>query len=104
MFTTIVFVYSHLFRLFTALFIRFSSDSSYLQFVYNTTESPSEEVYDYIVIGGGTAGCPLARTLSANYSVLLLEQGGVAFNDPYVLLKENEIVNLLQADDIDSPA
>ncbi|KAM7486865.1 hypothetical protein LguiA_002874 [Lonicera macranthoides] len=79
-------------------------DSSYLQFVYNATESPSEELYDYIVVGGGTAGCPLATTLSENYSVLLIERGGVAFNDPNVLLEENLIANLLQADDIDSPA
>ncbi|KAM7486844.1 hypothetical protein LguiA_002853 [Lonicera macranthoides] len=79
-------------------------DSSYLQSVYNATESPSEEVYDYIVVGGGTAGCPLATTLSANYSVLLLERGGVAFNNPNVLLEENLIANLLQVDDIDSPA
>ncbi|KAM7486861.1 hypothetical protein LguiA_002870 [Lonicera macranthoides] len=85
------------------IFLHINADSSYLQFVYNATESPSEEVYDYIVVGGGTAGCPLATTLSTNYSVLLLERGGVAFNDPYVLLEENVIVNLLQADDIDSP-
>ncbi|KAM7486864.1 hypothetical protein LguiA_002873 [Lonicera macranthoides] len=78
-------------------------DLSYLQFVYNATESASEEVYDYIVVGGGTAGCPLATTLSANYSILLLERGGVAFNNLNVLLEENEIANLLQADDIDSP-
>ncbi|KAM7489741.1 hypothetical protein LguiB_027225 [Lonicera macranthoides] len=79
-------------------------DSSYLQFVYDATESPTEEVYDYIIVGGGTAGCPLATTLSANYSVLLLERGGVAFNNPNVLREENINVNLLQADDIDSPA
>ncbi|KAM7489744.1 hypothetical protein LguiB_027228 [Lonicera macranthoides] len=78
--------------------------SSYLQFVYNATESPSKEVYDYIIVGGGTAGCPLATTLSANYSVLLLERGGVAFNNPNVLHEENINVNLLQANDIDSPA
>ncbi|KAM7486840.1 hypothetical protein LguiA_002849 [Lonicera macranthoides] len=79
-------------------------DSSYLQFVYDATESPTEEAYDYIIVGGGTAGCPLATTLSANYSVLLLERGGVAFNNPNVLREENINVNLLQADDIDSPA
>ncbi|KAM7486850.1 hypothetical protein LguiA_002859 [Lonicera macranthoides] len=78
-------------------------DSSYLQFVYNATESPSEEVYDYIVVGGGTAGCPLATTLSANYSVLLLERGGVALNDPNVLLEENALANNLPTDDINSP-
>ncbi|KAJ9559644.1 hypothetical protein OSB04_004804 [Centaurea solstitialis] len=37
--------------------------------------------YDYIVVGGGTAGCPLAATLSKKYKVLLVERGGVPFNN-----------------------
>ncbi|KAI8544602.1 hypothetical protein RHMOL_Rhmol08G0309600 [Rhododendron molle] len=37
------------------------------------------KAYDYIIVGGGTAGCPLAATLSQNFSVLLLERGGVPF-------------------------
>ncbi|GLU22412.1 hypothetical protein SLE2022_384900 [Rubroshorea leprosula] len=36
-----------------------------------------ENAYDYIIVGGGTAGCPLAATLSQNFSVLLLERDGV---------------------------
>lgn len=46
--------------------------------MFNATEFPSEDYYDYIIVGGGTSGCPLAATLSQSYKVLLLERGGVA--------------------------
>lgn len=35
----------------------------FLGFTFNATDLPSEDYYDYIVVGGGTAGCPLAATL-----------------------------------------
>lgn len=50
----------------------------------NATSAPSVSYYDYIVIGGGTAGCPLAATLSQNYSVLLLERGGSPYGNPNI--------------------
>ncbi|KAJ0074996.1 hypothetical protein Patl1_33518 [Pistacia atlantica] len=45
--------------------------------------------YDYIIVGGGTAGCPLAATLSQNFSVLLLERGGVPFSNVNVSFLSN---------------
>lgn len=50
-------------------------------FLYNATQAPSVSFYDYIIIGGGTSGIPLASTLSANYSVLLLERGGSPYDN-----------------------
>ena len=42
----------------------------------------ASRTYDYIVVAGGTAGCPLATTLSANYSVLVIERGGCPYGNP----------------------
>lgn len=39
------------------------------------------DYYDYIIIGGGTAGCPLAATLSQSFRVLLLERGGSPYGN-----------------------
>ncbi|KAK7330651.1 hypothetical protein VNO77_24849 [Canavalia gladiata] len=54
------------------------------RFMHNATTAPSISYYDYIVIGGGTAGCPLAATLSQSYSVLLLERGGSPYGNPNI--------------------
>ncbi|KAI7743979.1 hypothetical protein M8C21_001746 [Ambrosia artemisiifolia] len=53
-------------------------------FMNEATKAPKVSFYDYIIIGGGTAGIPLATTLSANYSVLLLERGGSPYVNPNV--------------------
>lgn len=55
--------------------------------MHHATTAPNISYYDYIIIGGGTAGCPLAATLSQNSSVLLLERGG----SPY---RNDNITNL----------
>lgn len=50
--------------------------------------------YDYIIVGGGTAGCPLAATLSKKFKVLVLERGGVPFNNPNVTFLRNFHITL----------
>ncbi|XP_057821264.1 (R)-mandelonitrile lyase-like [Cryptomeria japonica] len=47
-------------------------------------QKATARAYDYIVVGGGTAGCPLAATLSQHYSVLLLERGDSPYGNPDV--------------------
>ncbi|KAI3742331.1 hypothetical protein L1987_60011 [Smallanthus sonchifolius] len=53
------------------------------------TKAPKISFYDYIVVGGGAAGIPLATTLSENYSVLLLESGGSPYDNPDVTHASN---------------
>ncbi|KAK6117108.1 hypothetical protein DH2020_049153 [Rehmannia glutinosa] len=53
-------------------------------FTRQATSAPSVSYYDYIIIGGGTAGCPLAATLSQNATVLLLERGGSPYGNPNI--------------------
>ena len=45
-------------------------------------EKAAARTFDYIVVGGGTTGCPLAATLSQHYSVLLLERGDSPYGNP----------------------
>ncbi|RHN81888.1 putative glucose-methanol-choline oxidoreductase, FAD/NAD(P)-binding domain-containing protein [Medicago truncatula] len=47
-------------------------------FIKEATFAPPILTYDYIVIGGGTCGCPLAATLS----LLVLERGGSPYTNP----------------------
>lgn len=74
-----------------------------MKFVRNATDLPLLEEYDYIVVGGGTAGCPLATTLSANYSVLLLERGNIPSAYPNVLRANETLANFMQEDDGKTP-
>ncbi|EPS61744.1 hypothetical protein M569_13051, partial [Genlisea aurea] len=53
-------------------------------FLREATSAPAVSYYDYIVVGGGTAGCPLAATLSNHATVLLLERGGSPYGNPNV--------------------
>ncbi|KAF8396133.1 hypothetical protein HHK36_017746 [Tetracentron sinense] len=78
-------------------------DPNYLNFVFNATDFPSEDYYDYIVVGGGTAGCPLAATLSENYRVLILERGGIANGNPNLMSQEGFLTAIMDVDAYDSP-
>ncbi|XP_050228989.1 (R)-mandelonitrile lyase-like [Mercurialis annua] len=81
-----------------------STDPTYLNFVVNATDLASEEYYDYIVVGGGTAGCPLAATLSQSYKVLLLERGDVPYGKRNLMTQEGFLPTLTEVDTFDSPA
>lgn len=72
--------------------------------VVNATEFPSEEYFDYIIVGGGTAGCPLAATLSRAFRVLVVKRGGVPYGDANVMNQEGFLDTLADADADDSPA
>ncbi|KAL3655454.1 hypothetical protein CASFOL_001240 [Castilleja foliolosa] len=77
---------------------------AYLGFLSNATEFPSEDYYDYIIVGGGTAGCSLAATLSEKFRVLVLERGGIPFGNPNLMNPNGFLTTLMEADDLESPA
>ncbi|XP_052182066.1 (R)-mandelonitrile lyase-like, partial [Diospyros lotus] len=77
---------------------------SYLQFVFNATRLPSEDYYDYIIVGGGTAGCPLAATLSKFFRVLVIERGGVPYGQPNLMTQDGFVAALTEVDAYNSPA
>jgi mandelonitrile lyase len=72
--------------------------------VANASDFPLEDYYDYIIVGGGTAGCPLAATLSQNYRVLILERGGISHGRINLMNQEGFLNTLLNANNEDSPA
>ncbi|KAJ3694983.1 hypothetical protein LUZ60_000360 [Juncus effusus] len=64
----------------------------YLQRASSFSSEP--KYYDYIIVGGGTAGCPLAATLSQKYKVLLLERGGAPYGNRNISYMQNFHISL----------
>ncbi|KAK8569495.1 hypothetical protein V6N13_046546 [Hibiscus sabdariffa] len=63
-------------------------------FVKEAISAPQVSYHAYILVGGGTAGCPLAATLSENANVLVLERGGSPYLKPGTTDKVNFILQL----------
>ncbi|KAE9584684.1 putative glucose-methanol-choline oxidoreductase, long-chain-alcohol oxidase [Lupinus albus] len=72
----------------------FIRNSSTFQSPPSISTTSTNNAYDYIIVGGGTSGCPLAATLSQNFSVLLLERGGVPFTNSNVTFLRNFHISL----------
>ena len=64
----------------------------------------SGKSFDYIIVGGGTTGCPLAATLSERFSVLVVERGGSPYGNPLILDKKFYGLSLIQTDEYSSVA
>ncbi|XP_074573955.1 protein HOTHEAD-like [Curcuma longa] len=62
----------------------FAQNSPAFGFVKHAADAPRVSYHDYIIVGGGTAGCPLAATLSERFDVLVLERGGSPYGNPNV--------------------
>nr|DAD44424.1 TPA_asm: hypothetical protein HUJ06_002654 [Nelumbo nucifera] len=63
-------------------------------FTSSRTWTGNDSPYDYIIVGGGTAGCPLAATLSEKFRVLLLERGDAPFANLNVSYLQNFHISL----------
>uniref|UniRef100_A0A0E0LE74 Glucose-methanol-choline oxidoreductase N-terminal domain-containing protein n=1 Tax=Oryza punctata TaxID=4537 RepID=A0A0E0LE74_ORYPU len=82
---------------------------AYVRYVVDAAETAAEEAYDYIVVGGGTAGCPLAATLAGpgGGRVLVLERGGAPAEFPPLATAGGFVRTLAMADpapESDAPA
>lgn len=75
----------------------------------DAVHAPRTGFYDYIIVGGGTAGCPLAATLAGpgGGRVLLLERGGAPSEFPALATAGGFVRTLAMADpapESDAPA
>eukprot|EP01018_Ginkgo_biloba_P033128 Gb_37784 [translate_table: standard] len=87
-----------------AVFAPCSNEScwhSYFPYLFMKTdaEKAAAKTYDYIVVGGGTAGCPIAATLSQHFSVLVVERGGSPYGVPNIEDKSALVVAMKEIDE-----
>ncbi|GMH09053.1 hypothetical protein Nepgr_010893 [Nepenthes gracilis] len=73
----------------------YSEKAPYYTFVKPATLAPPVSYFDYIIIGGGTAGCALAATLSEGANVLVLERGGSPYGNKNIENLGSFVINLV---------
>ncbi|KAF9626173.1 hypothetical protein IFM89_031300 [Coptis chinensis] len=57
--------------------------------IISDVQQVQSKYFDYIVVGGGTSGCPLTQHCPKRYRKLLVERGGSPFEDPFIMEKKN---------------
>ncbi|KAF6171846.1 hypothetical protein GIB67_007367 [Kingdonia uniflora] len=75
-----------------------------LPYMTSNVEEVSGKFFYYIVVGGGACGCPLAATLSEQFSVLLVERGGSPYGNPLVSEGANYGLSLIETNEFTSIA
>ncbi|KAI9169307.1 hypothetical protein LWI28_010548 [Acer negundo] len=75
-----------------------------LPYMTSDVQQVSGKSFDYIIVGGGTTGCPLAATLSEKFTVLLVERGNSPYGNPLVIDKKYYGLSLLKTDEFSSVA
>eukprot|EP01018_Ginkgo_biloba_P036380 Gb_12981 [translate_table: standard] len=73
-------------------------------FMTTDAEKAAAKTYDYIVVGGGTTGCPIAATLSEHFSVLVVERGGSPYGVPNIEDESALFVAMNESDEYTSVA
>ncbi|XVF50741.1 hypothetical protein PTKIN_Ptkin04bG0127500 [Pterospermum kingtungense] len=81
-------------RSFDVQIVRERNQGPFYRFIQESTSAPAVSYYNYIVVGGGTAGCPLPATLSESANVLVLERGGSPLSQPRLMISQTYPIQL----------